>query len=298
MSDNQTNKQNSDKKATDPHIPRIALVFDFDKTLAPDSFTALLEHCGFDPDKFEEEKIRPLLDDGWDKKLARFYALIEESRENDDFTLTADTFAEVGRKLALYPDVEQMFERVTGYAQEIIPDIDVEFYMLTAGMLEIPEATSIADDFRTLWGGNLHFDDEGNLAFIKQIVTYPDKIRYLLKLCKGFNIDDRKIQEDVYRDIPEEEYHVPLEQLIYVGDGDSDMPVFAYLNDHAGMSIGVFKSDNVEAWEGYEDIHGKQRVQNLAQADYREGSELMESLKLAVQSICKRVALRQMSIGE
>mgnify|MGYP001122399283 CR=1 FL=1 len=298
MSDKQSYSSNGEKKATDPHIPRIALVFDFDETLAPDSFSALLVHCGLEPEKFKEEKIRPLLENGWDKKLARFHALIEESNRNDNFTLTADTFAEVGKNLELYPEVEQMFGRVTNYAQEIIPDIDVEFYMLTAGMLEIPEATAIANEFRTLWGGHLHFDDDGNLAFIKQIVTYPDKIRYLLKLCKGFDIDHPQILDDVYREIPEEAYHVPLKQIIYVGDGASDMPVFAYLNDHKGLSLGVFEGEKSEEWEGYEDIHGKQRVQNLAPADYSEGSELMESLKLAVQSICKQIALRQMSIGE
>lgn len=299
MNDNQTKKK-SDKElfATNPLIKRIAIVFDFDETLAPDTYTALLEHCGLDAETFEAEKVQPLLDDGWDKKLARFYVLMQEAARRDDLDLTAETFTEVGKNLSLYPEVETMFDRVIGYAQDILPDVEVEFYLLTAGVLEIPRATSISDRFRTLWGGDLYFDDDGNLAFVKQVVTYADKIRYLLKLCKGMDIDEPQIKQDVYRDVAPEEWYVPLSQVVYVGDGDSDMPVFAYLTEHEGLAIGVFASDDVTGWEGYEEIHGGQRVQNLASADYQEGSELMESLRLAVESICKQIVLREMSEGE
>lgn len=296
---NTDTKSADELRATEPFIKRIALVFDFDETLAPDSFAALLKHCGYEKEQFEEERVQPLLDDGWDKKLARFYALIQESRRRDDLTITAETMAEVGRNLELYPEVTELFGRLTEHAQSIVPDIEVEFYLLTAGMLEIPRATPIADEFRTLWGGELHFDEEnGELAFVKHIVTYSDKIRYLLKLCKGMNIDDTKIRQDVYRDVPLEDWHIPLEQVIYVGDGASDMPVFAYLADNDGLAIGVFKSDGVGGWEGYDDIHDKRRVQNLAPANYNADSELMQSLELAVDSICKRIALREKGKGE
>lgn len=298
--DAKTDTNNADElRATEPFIKRIALVFDFDETLAPDSFAALLEHCGYEKEQFEEEKVQPLLDDGWDKKLARFYTLIQESRRRDDLTITAETMAEVGRNLELYPEVTELFDRIRDHAQNIVPDIEVEFYLLTAGMLEIPRATSIADEFRTLWGGELYFDKESDeLAFVKHTVTYPDKIRYLLKLCKGMNIDDTKIHEDVYRDVPLEDWYIPMEQVIYVGDGASDMPIFAYLADNDGLAIGVFKSDGVSGWDGYDDIHDKRRVQNLAPANYRADSELMRSLKLAVDSICKQIALREKSQGE
>lgn len=295
-----TNSKNdsNNKRVTEPHVNRIALVFDFDETLAPDSFPALLEHCGYEPDTFDEEKIEPLIEDGWDKKLARFYVLMQEAEQRDDFSLTSETFAEVGQKLELYPDVEEMFDRLTDHAQEILPEVEVEFYLLTAGMLEIPRATAVADKFRTLWGGELHFDDDDNLASVKNLVSYQDKIRYLLKLCKGMNIDEPLITDDVYRDVPHDEWHVPLNQLIYVGDGDSDMPVFAYLADHDGLAIGVFESEDAEGWEGYEQAHSRHQVQNLAPADYREDSELMKSLKFALESICKQIAIRQMSQGE
>lgn len=285
-------------KATLAFHNRIALVFDFDETLAPDSFSALLQHCQLDPQKFHEEKVAPLMENGWDKKMARFYSLARLSRQQEALSITADTFAQVGRSLALYPEVQTMFERVQAYAEAIVPDIEVEFYLLTAGMLEIPRATPLADRFRVMWGGELYFNDEDQLTFVKRIVSYPDKIRYLLKLCKGLDIDHPQITADVYQEVDPREWHVPFSQLIYVGDGDSDMPAFAYLKEHGGLAIGVFQSDEVGGWEGYEEMHAGRQVQNLAPSDYREGSELMTSLKLAVESICKLIALRQQGQNE
>lgn len=284
--------------ATLPFHNRIALIFDFDETLAPDSFSALLDQCGIDADQFKEERIAPLIENGWDKKMARFYSLAAASQEQDDLTITADTFAEVGEQISLYPEAEKMFKRVRGWAQDIVPDVEVEFYLLTAGMLEIPRASAIADEFDALWGGELHFDEDGALSFVKRTVSYPDKIRYILKLCKGLHIDHPKIVDDVYKDVPDEEWHVPLNQIVYVGDGDSDMPAFAYLQDHKGLAIGVFQGDSVDEWEGYEEMHEGRRVQNLAASDYRADSELMQTLRLAVESIAKRIALRRLGVDE
>jgi phosphoglycolate phosphatase-like HAD superfamily hydrolase len=60
---------------------RIAVVFDFDDTLVPDTVDSLLESLDIDALKFRQQRIQPLIDRGWDKILARFYALIEESKQ-------------------------------------------------------------------------------------------------------------------------------------------------------------------------------------------------------------------------
>lgn len=285
-------------KATLPFYNRIALIFDFDETLAPDTFTALLKLCGLDPDWFEESLVSPSVEAGWNKMLARFYHLIQLAHEQDDLQITQETMVEVGKKLELYPEVTQMFDRVRGYAQGIIPDIEVEFYLLTAGMLEIPRATAVAKEFRMLWGGELFFDDGGELAFVKNTVSNSDKIKYILKLCKGMNIDSPKIEEDVFRHIPEDEWHVPLGQIVYVGDGDSDMPVFDYLEDNDGLAIAVFQGESTDEWEGYEKDYADREVQNLARSDFREDAELMKSIKLAVESIAHRIKLQRMGQDE
>ena len=89
-----------------------------------------------------------------------------------------------------------------------------------------------------------------------------------------------------------------LTQVIYVGDGASDAPCFTVVNQAGGIGIGLYKGHNTEEWSEQEKINANQRVANIAPPDYRENSELMQSLTLAVESICKGIALSRLSIGE
>ena len=116
-------------------------------------------------------------------------------------------------------------------------------------------------------------------------------------LYPGVGIQGANEPREVYRDVPEREWHVPLSQIIYVGDGASDMPVFELLNGNGGMAIGVY-DESATDWDALQAVSQSRRVQNLAAADYGEESELMRSLKLAVQSVCKLIALRRMGKGE
>lgn len=284
--------------ATQQAINRIALVFDFDDTLAPDSFRSLLESIGLEEDTFRAERLQPLLDAGWESILARFYCLIEESKARAENKITADHLAQVGEAIGFFDGVPEMFDRLRHCATAIVPDVAVEFYLLTSGFIEIPRAMPIAAEFEQLWGCEFHFDEQGEIAFPKLLVTHPEKVRYLLQLAKGLGGDGANDPVDVYRPAPPEEWHVPLNQMIYVGDGASDMPVFTFLHERQGLAIGVFKGEAAAKWEGMKEMHPDRRVQNLAPVDYGETSELMQSLTLAVESICKQIALRQLSAGE
>lgn len=120
-------------------------------------------------------------------------------------------------------------------------------------------------------------------------------------ISKGFDHHQEQKEDDllfVYADIPIEERHVPLNQVIYVGDGASDVPCFTMMNEHQGVAIGVYKGHTPEEWNREVKLTKGQRVVNLAPADYSDNSELMRSLTLAVESICKQIALKKLSVGE
>lgn len=284
-------------KATKLYRNRIALIFDFDDTLGPSTFHTMLEEIDIDPDKFEDQLVQPLVDEGWESILARYYCLMQESKRLDK-PITEELMHEIGANFDIFDHVPELFSTIRQWAQEVVEDIEVEFYMLTAGAVDITVATPIADEFIQIWGGSCHFDDDGNLAFVKRLITHPEKTRYLTQLAKGFHLEGSIQPENVHRAIPLEDYHVPFDQMIYVGDGASDMPAFAKIKDEGGIAIGVVLADSVEDWRGYDDNRADQRVENLAPADYTPDSELMHSLQYAVQSIAHRVALRHLSYGE
>jgi phosphoglycolate phosphatase-like HAD superfamily hydrolase len=286
-------------KATKPYSNRIALVFDFDDTLVPDTVDSLLESCGIDSQAFRAERIQPLIDNGWEPILARFYSLIQESKRRDrSDKITKDYIAKFGQELTPFDGVPEMFDRLRQCAKKIVPDIEVEFYLITSGMVEIARHTCIADEFTSMWGCEVHYNESGEIEFVKQVVSHTEKTRYLFQLAKGIDNQNNDGQTFIYRDVPPEELHVPLTQVIYVGDGASDIPCFSLLNEEKGVAIGVYKGRTAEEWGRELEMSRGQRVANVAPAEYTEDSELMQSLKLAVESMCKQIALHQLSVGE
>lgn len=284
---------------TQPLSNRIAIVFDFDDTLVPDTVDALLESCGIDAAQFRQERIRPLIDQGWDKIMARFYALIEESQRQDN-KITHDYLVQLGQTLLPFDGVPDLFNRLRQRAYDLNSKVEVEFYLITCGMVEIARHTCIAPHFKAMWGCEFHYNSQGGITFLKRIVTHTEKTRYLFQLAKGIEQleDDTDGQTFVYRDIPADQLHIPLTQVIYVGDGASDIPCFSILNQEQGTAIGVYKERTPQEWNQDANITQGQRVVNLAEANYSEDSELSQSLMLAIESICKQISLRQLSVGE
>lgn len=285
-------------RATSALHDRIAVVFDFDGTLGEDSFDVLLNKLGADPQAFRDERIAPLDAEGWDHILARFKALVDLSEEQGG-SVTEDLLRECGRDTPLFEGVEDLFERLRTAADDLAPGVTVEFYVLTAGFGEVPSASAIAGSFRQVWGGAGCYAGDGRLVFPKRVVTYPEKVRYLLALAKGMSIDGADAPSDVYRHVPAADWRVPFDQMIYVGDGSSDLPAFDLMGDRGGLAIGVVPpGTDVETWDEDKQVHADRRVANLAEADYTEGSELLQSLTLGVQSAATRVALRRRGEGE
>ena len=283
--------------ATKPFANRLAVVFDFDETLAPDTFALLLQEMGLDVDTFKQERVKPLLDDGWDKYLARAYCLIEESKQRED-KITKERLAKVGRELKPFEGVPEMFERLRQCAYEIISDVEVEFYLITGGFVEMALNTSIASNFKAMWGCRFHYGADGKIKFIKQQMTNTEKTSYLYYLSQGMDGEKDKDLMFAYSSLSNDKLRIPLTQVIYVGDGASDAPCFTVVNQNSGIGIGLYKESNAKKWSQHEKIDAHQRVANVAPPDYSEDSELMQSLTLAVEGICKQIALRRLSIGE
>jgi phosphoglycolate phosphatase-like HAD superfamily hydrolase len=286
-------------KVTKPLSKRIAVVFDFDDTLVPDTTDALLESCGIDSQSFRSQRIQPLIDSGWEPILARFYSFIQESKRREQAQkITKDYLAKFGRELQPFEGVPEMFDRLRHSAQDVLPDVEVEFYLITCGMVDVARNTSIAHEFKAMWGCEFYYSESGEIEFMKQLVSHTEKTRYLFQLAKGIDEQSNDGHAFVYRDVPPEELHVPLTQVIYVGDGASDIPCFSLMHEEQGVAIGVYKGKKAQDWGRELNISRSQRVANLAPAEYSEDSELMRSLTLAIEGMSKQIALHKLSVGE
>lgn len=267
---------------------RVAVVMDFDETLAPRSNDVILEHLGVDPEEFQRTVVRPRVDDGWEPGFANLQGLLDISH-SDRGPVTREMFAEVGRNLELYPGVPELFRRLRD-AVDGIADCEVEFHLLTAGMTEIPEATPIADEFTSMLGGGWAFDDEGRIHAIKRMVGHYDKVRHLKALAKGLDSIRATAERDIDRGIPEAEWYVPYEQMVFVGDGDSDLPAFDFMQDRAGTAIAVHQSRDGQQWESRGEMRRGREVAALVESDFSEGSPGLAVLTAAVRRAAYWVA--------
>lgn len=290
-----TTTEQQNQQATKPVCNRIALVFDFDDTLAHDTFDQLIKRLGLDVDQFRQQYYNPLKEAGWDHVAARFYCLIQESQRRQE-KITKDYLIQFGQELQPFEGVAEMFGRLRQRVQELNSEIELEFYIITGDFGEVVRHTGIAAEFAQIWGCEFHYGEQNEITFLKRSISHTEKTRYLMHIASGQNQVDEDGQSFAYRDASEEQLHVPLSQMIYVGDGTSDVPCFSVLNDEGGIALGVYKE--AQAWSQQIQVSRSQRVTNLAPADYRQDSELMRSLILAIEGICKQIELRQLSVGE
>lgn len=288
-------------KATHPTSSKIAIVFDFDDTLVPDTLNGLVESLGFSAKQFREEQYGVLKAAGWDGIPARFFRLIEisKNRPPEAGKITKEYLAEFGRQLQPFEGVTEVFDRIKQTIRNISAEITVEFYLVTCGFAEIARNSEIAKHFKAIWGCEFHYSETGEIAFLRQSLGYADKPLYLYYISKGVTGPNRKERDllFVHEDIPPAELEIPLSQIIYIGDGTSDIPCFAMLNRAGGTTIGVYREGTSQDWARNHRPSQGQRVTNLAPANYEEGSELMRSIILAVESICKKIELQQLSRG-
>src|SRR5688500_5567724 len=133
---------------------KIAIVFDFDDTLAPDSTSSFLESMGVDTHEFWKKKVQPLLEDDWDPIPAYLYKMIEESNSGNISPITKEAITKYGSKVKFHKGVNTIFNKLNSFVQKNYPDIDLEFYLISSGIGDLLKNTKIAKNFIDIWASD------------------------------------------------------------------------------------------------------------------------------------------------
>ena len=279
--------------STRPFIPRILLAFDFDGTLASDSIDAVLELYGLARADWDRDFV-DALGDGWDAIMRRGQALIDLGKARDR-PLTRALMREGAARVRLFDGVLDMPAHLRELARGVHPAIEVEFIVLSCGFDEIIGATEIGRVFDRSFASAFHYDGDDGAVCMKRIIGHPEKALYLEAIAKDLDVSGANAPESAGKDIDEHEHHVPFDQMIYVGDGGSDLHAFGFIRASGGLSIAI---DKDEVFDHADQQLPAQRVDNLARPDYSQGTELLQSLEHAVQACASRIALRAAGQGE
>lgn len=220
---------------------RIAIAFDFDETLTSDSITQLLLKHGVDSEEFWSRKLATLIEEGWDSTEAYMMLLVKEMKARNKLDeLKPHKLREFGANLQLFDGIFDMFSTL----RKRIPDgVTIQFFVISGGLQEIVGG-ALESELTDYWGCT--FDDGSNLGVLypKNVISFTEKTKYLFQINKGI-IGAR------YKNKPYEvnEYMepraraVPLTNIIYIGDGLTDVPCFSILEEHKGHSIVVYNED-------------------------------------------------------
>ena len=255
----------------------IALIYDFDKTLTDKDMQdyGFIPSLGMTPEDFWRDCNNMAHEKKMDGILAMMYFMIERARGKS--VLTADTLKELGKDVNYYPGVTEWFDAVNEYGNS--KGVVIEHYIISSGLKKIIEGTEIAKNFREIFASEFVYDEYGVPYWPAVALNYTSKIQFLYRINKGiFDVSDDKNLND---SMEERNRRIPFCNMIYIGDGLSDVPCMKMMKAYGGYSIAVYQKKDAKV----EDLLQRGRVDYIYPADYSENSGLDNTVKNIIQKM-------------
>ena len=265
------------------HRFTIALIYDFDGTLAPGNMQEydFIPTVGKSNKEFWTEANTLAEEQDADMVLTYMARMIQGARSKG-LSLRREAFQESGRKVTFFRGVKEWFGRINCYGAE--RGIRILHYINSSGLKEIIEGTEIAQEFRKIYACSFLYDVDGIAYWPAVAVNYTNKTQFIFKINKGVeSVSDSKL---VNRYIPENERPVPFSRMIYVGDGTTDIPCMRLVKNYGGHSIAVYNPEQEEVQkESMAALIQDNRVNHVCPADYSEGAEMDTLVKMIIDKI-------------
>jgi hypothetical protein len=268
----------------------IAIVYDYDLTLSPNYMQeeVIFPAFGIDSRSFWKKSHELVKDLGFDNELAYMKLLL------DCLGIDRPTNArlrELGGSLRFYPGLPEMFhEFQSGLLKPHHESlgIQVEHYIISSGLKILIEGSRIAPFVKAIFGCEFAEDETGRISFPKRVISHTQKTQYLFRINKGL----LSMNEDVNDHMPESVRPVPFRNMIYIGDGPTDVPCFAVVRQNGGHAIAVYNpedSTRASFKKCYQLSTHADRVRHIAPADFRAGSHLRLVLENMIEEIANKI---------
>ena len=268
--------------------PIIALLYDFDKTLCTQDMQnyAFIPSLGMDPDAFWKEANGFGWQQEMDGILAYMYTMLRKCNELG-IPLTRESLVEKGRSIELFPGVKEWFGRINAFGESL--GVEIEHYVLSSGLKEIIEGGGICHEFKMVYASEFYYDESGTPVWPKLDVNFTAKTQFVYRINKGVLAVSN--DKDLNASMPDDSKRIPFTNMIYVGDGLSDVPCMKMMRAYGGQAIAVYQAGNRL---GVEELLSRGRVDFIFPADYREGTALDSTVK----NIIRKMAITDALVAE
>ena len=253
--------------------PIIAFLYDFDKTLCTTDMEdyAFIPSLGYTPAEFWGKANAFGWENRMDGLLAYMYTMIQECAAQN-IKLDRAFLNHCGESIQLLPGVREWFARINAFGESL--GVQVEHYVISSGLREIIEGSGIAQEFREIYACEFYYNENGDACWPKLDVNFTNKTQFVYRINKG--ILDVSRDKELNDSMPDDSKRVPFTNMIYMGDGLSDVPCMKMMRAYGGQAIAVYQASNRQ---GVEKLLADGRVDFIFPADYREGMELDRTVR-------------------
>ena len=252
---------------------RVAIMYDFDETLAPGNMQeyAFIPMLEMSPDEFWEMSSVLGKKYNMDNVLEYMYLSIKMVKERK-LKITKEAFYHQGEVISFFEGVETWFKRINDYGKTL--GLEVEHYIISCGLKEILDGTKIAKEFKRIFACNFAYDDETKEPiWASQAINYTSKTQYIYRVRKN-KLDKLYDAYEINEYVEDRASLLPYTNMIYVGDGETDVPCMKLVKLHGGHSVCVYNPNSEKKKKIAQKLYRDGRVNFITPADYKEGSKI------------------------
>src|SRR6266700_3805906 len=270
----------------------IAIVYDYDQTLSPSYMQdeVVFPAFGINSEIFWRRCSELVREQGYDNELAYMKGLLDQLGIDRP---TNEELKKLGAKLNFYKGLPEMFEEFCGgkgllTAEHAAYGITVEHYIISSGLKVLIDGSRLQPYVRAIFGCEFAEDDEGRITFPKRVISHTQKTQFLFRINKGLLDMSQDVNDHMDPDIRP----IPFPNMIYIGDGPTDVPCFTVMKKNGGQSIAVYNPDDpqrVGFRKCYQLSAHADRVKHIAPADYRQNTHLRLLLEQMVAETASRI---------
>ena len=255
---------------------------------------SFIPSLGIDTKTFWTEAKQRAKDNDMDEILAYMQLMIQKA-ESNELPIRKTDFENYGKEISFFEGVETYFDRINEYAK--MRGIRIEHYIISSGLREFVQGTPIAKHFKNIYASGFKYNASGVATWPALAINYTNKTQFLFRINKGIN--NSYDNTEINKFTPDADRPIPFNQMIYIGDGETDVPAMKMIKYQGGKAIAVY-NPKIRAKKGRkspkqicEDLISQNRADYIAPANYSEGSELDKMIKLIIDKIHAEIELKK-----
>lgn len=268
--------------------PIMAIMYDFDKTLSTTDMQnySFIPNLGLTPEQFWGVTTIFSEKTGVERILSYMYVMIKKAKENN-IKLTREYLNECGKNIKFFPGVTTWFKRINEYGAS--KGVKVEHYLVSSGTKEIIEGSSIFNEFKAVFGCEYYYEND-EPVWPKLAINYTQKTQFFFRIAKG--VVDTSDDEGV--NIKTKKLRVPYENIVYMGDGMTDIACMTLVKKNGGHSIALYPEKDQQK---VRQLYDEGRVSFICRADYGANSDLEKIIQLIIDKIATYTEIEKKQIS-